>query len=143
MNHKIGIIVRVLSLSQERRNEIFSLMCFKKIYQYPYHYQHIPPSEVLGKAVFFPESSNSEDCICQTQLCGQQASESCMMQLTSHNFQKFLQTPSITTMGWLSLCQVLSKQIAKTVLALGISLFFAKPEVMMYFGPLSKRVMKA
>jgi len=45
--------------------------------------------------------------------------------------------------GWLSLCQVLYKQIAKTVLALGISLFFVKPEVMMYFGPFSKRVMKS
>lgn len=141
MNHKIGTIARVLSLSQERRNEIFSLMCFKKcistltIISISHHLKS------SGKQYFF-QSSNSEDCICQTQLCGQQASESCMMQLTSHNFQKFLQT-SITTMGWLSLCQVLSKQIAKTVLALGISLFFAKPEVMMYFGPLSKRVMKA
>lgn len=118
-------------------------MCFKK---------HISTLTIISvsrhlksleKQYFLQSGSNSEDCVCQTQICGQEASESCMMQLTSRNFWKFLQTPSITTMGWLSSCQVLYKQIAKTVLALGISLFFVKPEVMIYFGPLSKRVMKA
>lgn len=47
-------------------------------------------------------------------------------------------TLSITAMGWLSLHQVLDKQIAKTILALGISLFFVKPESDIFLSSLKK-----
>lgn len=105
-------------------------MCFKKCISTLTIISMSRHLKSSGKQCFFQSGSNSEDCICQIQICEQEASEFCMMQQTSHSFQKFLQTPSITTTGWLSLCQVLYKQIAKTVLALGISLFFVKPEVM-------------